>query len=545
MRDERDGRRSLEASRRTLTGTPAGEVLVVIHVDSGWEELERDLVLETRPDERLYLLVPAEEGNGAPSDGGELAGEASAAVRLDSLLSDIQRAGRSASGEVGEVFVLDSVADVLARRTITDIVVVTPPLRLANALHLDLAHRVQRAFGLPTRHVTVEAAQWSGGLDLSIGAGYDAARERAPRQPSGAGQPLHAGRRTTLALGAIAALLAAGLVVALPWGFHETSLANRRLLVRETAAPTSFTVLAGARSPAGDVEEFEAYYPATIEAHAGDTITFHNPTADVPHTVTFGVAPTRSDEPVFGLHGGGPILSVVAPCASDSPLTPAALTCPGAVPPQSSAGPPRPPPAFSGQAYYNSGVIAPGQQFTLRLAADLKPGTYHYYCLIHGGQQGTIIVRPAGQATQLQGSVDTAARRQLGQDTRTVAALAAPVSVPALHIQAGVAGPDVSLNQFFPAKLHVRVGQTVTWDNSGTTPHVVIFGEDVDPAIAGFSPPTAPAGSDYLGGAFLTGPIGAAPSPSSSFTLRFTRPGDYPFICTLHVGMAGTITVDP
>ena len=56
---------------------------------------------------------------------------------------------------------------------------------------------------------------------------------------------------------------------------------------------------------------------------------------------------------------------------------------------------------------------------------------------------------------------------------------------------------------------------------------------------------TAPAGSDYLGGAFLTGPIGAAPSPTSSFTLRFTRPGAYPYICTLHVGMAGTITVDP
>jgi plastocyanin len=531
--------------RQPQVDAPAGEVLVVIHVDSGWNELERDIVLETRPDERLYLLVPAEEGNGAPSDGRELAGQASATVRLNSLLSDIQRDGRSAAGEVGEVFVLDSVADVLARRLITDIVVATPPLRLANALHLDLAHRVQRAFGLPTRHVTVEAAHWSGGLDLSIGAGYDAARERAPRRPSGAGQPLRSGRRTAVALGALAALLAAGLAVALPWGFHETSLANRRLLTRETAEPSTYTVLAGASSPAGDVDEFEAYYPATIEAHAGDAVTFHNPTADVPHTVTFGVAETRSDEPVFGLHGGGPILSIVAPCATNSPLTPAVLTCPGASPPQSSSGPPPTPVAFSGQTYYNSGVIAPGQQFTLRLAAVLKPGIYHYYCLIHGGQQGTIVVRPAGRATQLQSSVDAAAGRQLARDRRTVAALAAPGSVPALHIQAGVAAPDVSLNQFFPAKLHVRVGQAVTWDNSGTTPHVVIFGEDVDPAIAGFSPPTAPAGSDYGGGAFLTGPIGAAPSLTSSFTLRFIRPGDYPFICTLHLGMAGTITVDP
>jgi hypothetical protein len=138
-------------------------------------------------------------------------------------------------------------------------------------------------------------------------------------------------------------------------------------LTRETAAPATYTVDAGTPSAAGDVDEFEAYYAATIEAHAADAITFHNPTGDVPHTVTF-------DEPVFGLHGGGPILSIVAPCASNSRLTPAVLACPGAAPPQSSSGPPPPPPAFSGQAYYNSGVIAPGQQFTLRLAADHKPG---------------------------------------------------------------------------------------------------------------------------------------------------------------------------
>ena len=105
-------------------------------------------------------------------------------------------------------------------------------------------------------------------------------------------------------------------------------------------------------------------------------------------------------------------------------------------------------------------------------------------------------------------------------------------------------GPDVSLNQFFPATLHVRVGQTVTWDNPSTTPHVVIFGKDVDPSIAGFSPPTAAPGSDYHGGPFLSGPIGAAPAPTPSFALLFTRPGVYSFICSLHVGMGGTITVD-
>src|SRR4051812_15565622 len=101
----------------------ATEVLVVVHVDSGWDELERSLLLETTPDDRLYLLVPAEDREGVPEDGRQLAGEAGAAARLDALLTDIRRAGRSAEGEVGDVFILDSVGDVLARRPVTDIVV--------------------------------------------------------------------------------------------------------------------------------------------------------------------------------------------------------------------------------------------------------------------------------------------------------------------------------------------------------------------------------------------------------------------------------------
>src|SRR4029077_10902326 len=96
--------RDLMSTTGPEPGTPAAEVLVVIHVDSGWEELERDLVLETRPDDHLYLLVPTEGGDEASSDGRDLAGEAGARARLDALLADIRRDGRSAAGEVGDAF---------------------------------------------------------------------------------------------------------------------------------------------------------------------------------------------------------------------------------------------------------------------------------------------------------------------------------------------------------------------------------------------------------------------------------------------------------
>jgi plastocyanin len=150
-----------------------------------------------------------------------------------------------------------------------------------------------------------------------------------------------------------------------------------------------------------------------------------------------------------------------------------------------------------------------------------------------------------GTATQLQSTVDQAAHRKQARDARTLAGLQAPSSVPALHVQAGVTGNDASLNQFFPSTLQVHSGQTVTWDNHSTTPHVVIFGEATDPAVAIFSPPTAPSGSDYGGGPFITGPIAVPAYPTTSFSLTFNCAGSYSYVCTFHPGMAGTINVDP
>jgi hypothetical protein len=87
------------------------------------------------------------------------------------LVAQLQQAGRIADGRLGDTFVLDSVAALINDRTVDGIVVVTPPLGLPDRLHLDLGHRISRAFDLPTSHVVVPDTTWSGGLDLSIGAG--------------------------------------------------------------------------------------------------------------------------------------------------------------------------------------------------------------------------------------------------------------------------------------------------------------------------------------------------------------------------------------
>ena len=52
-------------------------------------------------------------------------------------------------------------------------------------------------------------------------------------------------------------------------------------------------------------------------------------------------------------------------------------------------------PDFDGtQTYYNSGFMPDGEVFKVKLADDIEPGTYRYFCLLHrAGQQGKITVR--------------------------------------------------------------------------------------------------------------------------------------------------------
>lgn len=75
-------------------------------------------------------------------------------------------------------------------------------------------------------------------------------------------------------------------------------------------------------------------------------------------------------------------------------------------------------------------------------------------------------------------------------------------------------GPD---SLYVPDPLTVRVGQTITWTNKDTDPHDV----------------TA------LDGSFDSGPL----AMGASFRWTPTRPGTYPYFCTVHPEMHGTIIV--
>ena len=72
---------------------------------------------------------------------------------------------------------------------------------------------------------------------------------------------------------------------------------------------------------------------------------------------------------------------------------------------------------------------------------------------------------------------------------------------------------------FVPATLTVRAGTTVTWTNDDEEPHTVTSGK---------------------------GPLRSpAMDAGAAYKYKFTRPGRYAYICTIHPFMRATVVVKP
>jgi plastocyanin len=70
---------------------------------------------------------------------------------------------------------------------------------------------------------------------------------------------------------------------------------------------------------------------------------------------------------------------------------------------------------------------------------------------------------------------------------------------------------------FSPASITVKVGDTVTWTNRDDIPHAIVSA-----------------------GKFRS----KALDTDNSFSFTFTAAGDYPYFCSLHPHMTGTIKVE-
>lgn len=91
-----------------------------------------------------------------------------------------------------------------------------------------------------------------------------------------------------------------------------------------------------------------------------------------------------------------------------------------------------------------------------------------------------------------------------------------PPSVPANEVYIV---SDSASGHFEPPTLSVAVGTTVLFTNKSQYPHNVIFADEkID-------------SSDLVG-------------TDKTFSTKFSSPGTYTYVCTLHPGMKGTVVVN-
>lgn len=317
------------------------------------------------------------------------------------------------------------------------------------------------------------------------------------------------------------------------------------------AAPTGpqqYTVVVDGPSTLGAENlAFGTYFPKEFAARAGDTVVFENRSSNDVHTVTFGVKGDRSDQPVLPKDGGeNP--AVFEPCFAAGAPRPD-MTCPA---------PPAAPPEYHGKGFWNSGVILPTalpaeagpHQVSVKLAADVAPGPYTVFCLLHPFMEGTLKVVATDAERVSPAEVAAAADKELGAARAQAGALSAPPHAPTgtgATVTASWGDKLVAVNRFEPETVSIKAGQTVVWrDASSWIPHTVSFEPPFkapsDPKA--FLPTGAKSGSRFAGGVAHSGMIGPVPAlPTDSFSLTFTKAGKYPYLCLLHPGMAGTVEV--
>jgi plastocyanin len=321
-----------------------------------------------------------------------------------------------------------------------------------------------------------------------------------------------------------------------------------------------------------------SFYPDNITIHEGDTVTWKHNSGGEPHTVSF-LGPGTTLPGFFANQPSGP-----PPQLPSTGPFPSLDVNPQVVFPAGGN-------TYDGSAFTSSGSLAaniPGPQ-TYSLMFP-KAGTYKYVCLIHTAQYpdgslspmvGTITVVAADQPLPMTpAQVEAAGQADLADDAALAAghekaAATVPPDSPGPngttihHVNVGYVAttPDndqVDHQRFYPATLTINQGDTVVW--SAPTDHLthnVLFGEpnaqplNVQPQPQGPPKITAPfevffpvggpvnAGSGVYSSGLIQGPKDP-PSPfPTSYSLTFTQPGTYNYVCGLHNGngMKGTIIV--
>jgi plastocyanin len=330
-------------------------------------------------------------------------------------------------------------------------------------------------------------------------------------------------------------LLVGGLILGVVAG-----IVTPRIAAAQAQEPQTYTVFAG------DTADFNtavlAFAPQDLQVHRGDTVTwavtgFHN--------IHFENALSEL---------------IIAPEVDGQPLP--QLNPAVAIPSIDNGG------IFQG-GDANSGLpLDPANaSATFSLVMDVEPGTYAYFCDIHPGMVGTITVVDSATAVPSPSEAFEIGAGELAMHAggAVQTAMEASMQPPAvnedgaLEVSAGLQAGTAAVLQFFPSVAVIDAGQSVTWSvaDSSMEPHFVAWppappGSEFNIIPQEGAPPIIALNEIALGTTADGETIGTEGSfnsgflvPGQRFTLTFTEPGVYPYVCSIHPGMQGTVIVMP
>ena len=325
------------------------------------------------------------------------------------------------------------------------------------------------------------------------------------------------------------------------------------------------------------------YFPKVLQAHPGDTVVFDLRDSGDPHTVALGsyvdkaaaaaAAAEKAGEPPDGpppaevlavpaLLPEGPGDAIPAgaqPCYQETGAPPLKEAC--AVPAGES---------FNGtESLVSSGWLTAEQPFTVKLGKAMSPGTYTFYCQLHGtSMSGTVTVVDAATKIPSPEEVRATAQQELEAELALLkpaeAALAAATDAKPLAGALSMQARDTYVAAFAPENVKVPVGGTVTWTLQGV--HSIAVEAPADAQALRVAAPdgsvhlnpkvVAPAGGpgfagpggsidggSYKGGFRNSGLAISFPPKFSTFSLKFPEAGTFSLLCGVHEGMKGTVTV--
>jgi len=218
---------------------------------------------------------------------------------------------------------------------------------------------------------------------------------------------------------------------------------------------------------------------------------------------------------------------------------------------------------YNGSQRWDSGAPL-GKPKPLKLTFT-KAGTYRYFCDIHPGMVGTVVVKPTGAAIPSAKRDAAATKAQATADIKAAKKVAA-AKQPANTVSLGESTPGgVELYKMFPSTLTVNAGTVVTFHMSKSTfeTHTATFGNQatLKSLAKGFegisfpaqgvypSDPTQPiteSPTNHGDGFANVGALDNNPATKtipSSGKIDFTTAGTYQFICLIHPFMHGVIVV--